>query len=86
MKKLLILVLCLMWSGSVFSEIINLNNCYDTYFSKDKTWNKNSREIVNTLYYKWNDKNSKSFKENGLIADQRIGGQIAYNLKERFCG
>ena len=83
MKKLfLILVLCLMWSGSVYSEIINLNNCYWNYELKDKTWNKNSKEIVNTLYYKWNDKNSKDFKEGGLTAYQRFGGEIADNLKE----
>ena len=83
MKKLfLISVLCLVWSGSVYSEIINLNNCYSTFFSNDKTWNKNSKEIVNTLYYKWNDKNSRSIKEDGRVVNASIGGEIADNLKE----
>ena len=48
MKKLfLISVLFLMWSGSAYSEIINLNNCYYNKSLKDKTWNKKSSEKSN---------------------------------------
>jgi S1-C subfamily serine protease len=68
MKKLfpIISVLCLVWSGSAYSEIINLNNCYYNKSLKDKTWNKKSSEKSNTYYYKWRDKNSEEFKK-GIV-------------------
>jgi S1-C subfamily serine protease len=82
MKKfILIIVLGLLWSGSVYSEIINLNNCYDTYLLNDKTWNKRSYEVANSIYYKWEDKNSENFKR-GLVADQIPGQEIGTNFEE----
>ena len=65
MKKLLaIIVLGLLWSGNAFTQIIELDKCFNIKFKdykKDK-WNQKAYENFNHIYIKAFDKNSKEYK------------------------
>ena len=65
MKKLLaIIVLGLLWSGNAFTQIIELNKCFNNKYLdyKKKKWNQKAYESFNHLYIKAFDKSSKEYK------------------------
>ena len=72
MKKLLaIVVLCLLWSGSAFAEILKLDKCLLNKYPQEETWYDLSKDIEDIGFYA-NLSNGTLTKETIYTEDTRI--------------
>ena len=97
MKKLfpIISVLCLVWSGSAYSEILELNNCYyqtlklktvnkeDIKWNKLYSWNQKDFDKANTIYED-EDTNELHFYWSKNIIDEKKFKKIKFLEKNSY--